>query len=87
MMKQIEQIVASLEDEGLTETQAQRVASILADSRPQRGYVWAVVFLGAATYVLALGAILLRAAPDALWTAVGAGMGGLTGIFMGRYDV
>jgi ferric-dicitrate binding protein FerR (iron transport regulator) len=85
-MTRIEKIVASLADEGLSEAQLERVASILSANSPRRAYVWAVVFLGAATYVLSLGAILLRAAPDALWTAVGAGLGGLTGIFMGQHD-
>jgi hypothetical protein len=85
-MNRIEKVIASLADEGLSEAQLERVASILSANSPRRAYVWAVVFLGAATYVLSLGAILLRAAPDALWTAVGAGLGGLTGIFMGQHD-
>jgi len=85
-MNTIESIMTSLQEDGLTDAQVQRIASRL-QSRPRRRiYIWAVVFLGAATYVLALGAVLLRATPDALWTAVGAGLGGLTGIFMGRGD-
>jgi len=83
-MNTIENIAASLQEDGLTEAQVQRITSRLQPRPRQRVYIWAVVFLGAATYVLALGAILLRATPDALWTAVGAGLGGLTGIFMGR---
>lgn len=85
-MTYIDEIVDRLENDGFTETQVHRVTSILRSSHRPRTYVWAVVFLGAATYVLALGAILLRATPDALWTAVGAGLGGLTGIFMGQHD-
>ena len=83
-MRELETIVASLQDDGFTETQVRRVTHIIEAHPRPRVYIWAVVFLGAATYVLALGAILLRATPDALWTAVGAGLGGLTGIFMGR---
>lgn len=83
-MYKTEEIVSALQNDGFTEAQVQRVASILQAAPRPRVYVWAVVFLGAATYVLALGAILLRATPDALWTAVGAGLGGLAGIFMGR---
>lgn len=83
-MYDIKKILASLQSDGFSQSQVQRVASLLEASPRPRVYIWAVVFLGAATYVLALGAILLRATPDALWTAVGAGLGGLTGIFMGR---
>lgn len=83
-MYQTEEVLASLEDEGLTEAQIERIAHILRATPRPRVYIWAVIFLGAATYVLALGAIVLRATPDAMWTAVGAGLGGLTGIFMGR---
>lgn len=85
-MTRIDKVIASLEADGFNEAQLQRVTALLKTSLPTRAYVWAVVFLGAATYVLALGAILLRATPDALWTAVGAGLGGLTGIFMGKND-
>lgn len=83
-MMRIDEVTALLQNDGFTEAQAERVASILRASPRPRVYLWAVVFLGAATYVLALGAIVLRATPDALWTAVGAGLGGLTGIFMGH---
>lgn len=83
-MIDIDKIVAALRNDGFSETQAEWVASMLQAQPRPRVYIWAVVFLGAATYVLALGAIVLRATPDALWTAVGAGLGGLTGIFMGH---
>jgi len=47
-----------------------------------------VIFLGFATLIVAVGGILLAAinkeAPDALWTALGAGIGGLAGIFTGK---
>jgi hypothetical protein len=83
-MMEIDKILAALRNDGFTEAQTEQVASMLQARPRPRVYIWAVVFLGAATYVLALGAILLRATPDALWTAVGAGLGGLTGIFMGQ---
>jgi hypothetical protein len=83
-MMHTEEIMVSLQNDGFTEAQVQRVAALLRATPRPKVYLWAVVFLGAATYVLALGAILLRATPDALWTAVGAGLGGLTGIFMGK---
>jgi len=51
-------------------------------------YNKAVIFLGFATLIVALGGILLAALdktpPDALWTALGAGIGGLAGIFTGK---
>jgi hypothetical protein len=84
-MNEIDKIVAALKADGFSETDVDRVTSMLQTAPRPRMYIWAVVFLGAATYVLALGAILLRATPDALWTAVGAGLGGLTGIFMGHH--
>ena len=55
---------------------------------PEPTYNKAVIFLGAATLIVALGGILLAAidkeVPDALWTALGAGIGGLAVIFTGK---
>lgn len=55
---------------------------------PPGTYNRAVIFLGWATVILTLGSILLagleKEVPEALWGALGAGIGGLAGIFMGR---
>jgi hypothetical protein len=49
----------------------------------------AVIFLGLATLVLAVGSMALvlndKTVPEALWSALGAGIGGLAGIFMGQH--
>ena len=48
----------------------------------------AVMFLGLATLALVVGGILLAAmgkdVPEPLWSVLGAGIGGLAGVFMGR---
>lgn len=62
--------------------------STISANLPPETYKKAVIFLGWATVALALGSMLLaglaKEVPEALWGALGAGIGGLAGIFMGR---
>ena len=47
-----------------------------------------MLFLGIATLVLTLGCVLLaivgKTIPEALWTVLGACIGGLAGVYMGK---
>lgn len=83
-----EKLDKSLESEGIKDPQTKEKVISAIKSVPARTYNKAIIFLGFATLIVALGGILLAAldknVPDALWTALGAGIGGLAGIFTGR---
>lgn len=80
-------ITKDLEEKGVDSGTISKVKSTLENMRPET-IDKAVLFLGWATVVLALGSIVLagfgKTVPEALWGALGAGIGGLAGIFMGR---
>ncbi len=82
-----DKITAVLREAGLDEGGISKVKSALKEL-PPKAYNNAVFFLGCATLVITLGGIFLiafdKSVPDALWTALGAGFGGLAGIFMGK---
>jgi hypothetical protein len=85
----IDQTIKTLEGYGVTDPDIeQKVRSAIAANLPSKTYNMAVVFLGLVTLVLALGSIGLaglgRSVPEALWGALGAGIGGLAGIFMAK---
>lgn len=84
----IELVARTLADEGFDEAQTQKVKAAIAASLPEKTYNMAVVYLGVATVALVLGSILLgglgKEVPEALWGALGAGIGGLAGVFMGN---
>lgn len=79
---------ANLEIQGFNDPQTREKILNTIKTVPENTYDKAVIFLGAATLVVAVGGILLAAigktVPDALWTALGAGIGGLAGIFTGK---
>jgi hypothetical protein len=83
-----EKVEEILQKEGFDAEQSRKIGSAIRSILPGPVYNKAVVFLGWATVVLALGSILLagveREVPEALWGALGAGIGGLAGIFMGK---
>jgi len=63
---------------------ANRVDTAVKDSLSQGTYDKAVLFLGWVTVLLTVGTLALAyldKAPEALWGALGAGIGGLAGIF------
>jgi len=87
-MKRLEKnIEGVLLASGMGEEEAKKVAEQIASVIPPKVYLYAVMFLGAATMILAIGSIVLASCngvPEALWAALGAGLGGLAGIFSGN---
>jgi len=79
---------ANLEVQGFNDPQTREKIINTIKTVPEKTYDKAVIFLGFATLIVALGGILLasldKTVPDALWTALGAGIGGLAGIFTGK---
>lgn len=84
----LEKLKANLEVQGFNDPQTREKIINAVKTVPEKTYDKAVIFLGFATLIVALGGILLAAigktVPDALWTALGAGIGGLAGIFTGK---
>ena len=82
------QLDKSLDVEGIQDPQVKEKIVSAIKSLPEKTYDKAVIFLGYVTLLVAVGGILLAAlnktVPDALWTALGAGIGGLAGIFTGK---
>lgn len=86
---QAERLAKALVTQGLIDPAKESEAqSTISGNLPPETYNKAVIFLGWATVVLTLGSILLagldKEVPEALWGALGAGIGGLAGIFMGK---
>ena len=85
MTTRIEKMDAALKNEGLSDKEIVAVHELLEKMFPTGVYKAAVIFLGWVTVLLAVGAIALIAytgqSPEALWVALGAGIGGLAGIF------
>lgn len=83
-----EKLNKNLEMQGFSDPQTKEKIINAIKAVPGKTYDKAVIFLGLATIIIALGGILLavldKAVPDALWAALGAGIGGLAGIFTGR---
>jgi hypothetical protein len=85
-----ERVVQDLVAKGIVDQKNRRDAQrILEEVLPKKVYKYAVLFLGVATLILAMGGVGLaglqvKVIPDALWTALGAGIGGLAGIFTGE---
>ena len=88
LMKRLEKnIEGILLASGIPENQTKEIMERISSTIPPRVYMYAVSFLGAVTVILAIGSIVLASldgAPEALWTALGAGLGGLAGIFSGN---
>lgn len=86
-MKLIDKVSAELEAAAFTKSQIAAVERAIANNVPPKTYVVAAYFLGAITAALVLGALVLAGidrSTDAIWVAVGAGIGGLAGIFAPR---
>jgi hypothetical protein len=87
-MINIEKVGEDLHAQGIAADTIQKVKSTIIANIPPQTLDKAVLFLGLATIVLAGGSIILaglgKSVPEALWSALGAGIGGLAGIFMGK---
>ncbi|NLN31241.1 MAG: hypothetical protein GX158_08450 [Bacteroidales bacterium] len=83
-----EKLDANLEIQGFSDSQTREKIMNAIRAVPEKTYDKAVVFLGIATLIVALGGIILaamgKAVPNALWTALGEGVGGLSGSFTGK---
>lgn len=84
----VKEIREALVAEGLPQEKVDAaLVRFLQDIKPETIHL-AVVFLGLATLILTAGSVYLAACgktvPEALWTALGAGIGGLAGIYMGK---
>jgi len=81
-------VTKTLMDEGFTPEQVDKVEKTIKANLPPETYNNAVIFLGWATLVLVVGSMILvglnKPLPEPLWGAVGAGIGGLAGIFTGK---
>ncbi len=90
MSKQQDAVLRDLDAAGATTEVIETARASLGKNFPEKVYSLAVVYLGIATILLVLGAVVLlwlgKEAPDGLWVAVGAGIGALAGIFTGRRD-
>ncbi len=84
----IQTVRSALKEAGVPEAQIEPASQAVVAHLPSKTYNTAILFLGAVTLLLALGAIGLPAfnkvVADALWGALGAGIGGLAGIFMAK---
>lgn len=79
-------IMKDLQEKNVDIATIEKVKNTLENMKPET-IDKAVLFLGWATLILALGSIMLAVldkVPDALWGALGAGIGGLAGIFMSK---
>ena len=85
MQTRIEKLDTELRAVGLSDKELVAVHEWVEKTFPPRVYRTAVRFLGWVTVLLAAGAVALLAfdyaSPEALWALVGAGIGGLAGIF------
>jgi len=85
----LKEFVEELEEEGFDEEQVKVAKSVARNNLGQKTYNTAVHYLGLATILLGIGALYVAyhqpdGVSEALWGIIGAGVGGLSGIFMGR---
>jgi hypothetical protein len=88
---ELDRIPRSLREAGFADAQIQQAQNAVeAAVVPEKTYTTAVLFLGIVTLVLGIGTILLaalnRTLPEGLWVVLGAGIGGLAGIFKASKD-
>ena len=88
MSRLMHAVLEDLKDARVDHAVVDQVRESLERNIPDRVYTASVWLLGIATISLTVGAIVLlalgRQTPDALWAALGAGLGGLAGVFAGK---
>lgn len=88
MSKRKEAVIDDLRAAGANASGIEAARKSLDKHFTEKTYLLAVKYLGVATIILIVGAVasLLLKIPtsEALWTAVGAGLGGLAGIFTAK---
>ncbi len=84
----VEKVAQDLAAKGVDQATVAEVKRTIIENMKPETIDKAVLFLGWATVALAVGSIILaglnKTVPEALWSALGAGIGGLAGIFMGK---
>jgi hypothetical protein len=85
-----EAVKADLRAAGAPQQVIDKAGESIEKNFPRKTYELAVWFLGIATLILILGAVgamlLGKATSEALWVAIGTGIGALAGIFTGKSD-
>jgi len=85
---QLGKVCEALRQKGFNDKQTEEVKQAIQANLPPETYNKAMLFLGWVTVVLAVGSIIFiglgREVPEALWAVLGAGIGGLAGIFVGK---
>jgi len=85
---QLGKVCEALRQKGFDDKQTEEVKQAIQANLPPETYNKAMLFLGWVTVVLAVGSIIFiglgREVPEALWAVLGAGIGGLAGIFVGK---
>lgn len=85
---QIEKIEKELKEEGLDDAQSKQAISIMKANLPVKTLTAAIHYLGWATLLLVVGCIVLpyydKTPPEAIWGALGAGIGAMAGIFVDK---
>lgn len=83
-IKKVEKVINDL---GLPNDKTEETVEKLRTIIPPETYKTAIHYLGLTTIILVLGVIAIvifeGTLPEAVWGVIGAGMGGLVGIFMG----
>lgn len=85
---QIGKVCEALRQKGFNDKQTEEIKEAIQANLPPEAYNKAVLFIGWVTVLLAAGSIVFvslgREVPEALWAVLGAGIGGLAGIFVGK---
>lgn len=87
VMKLISKVTKVLQNHNFGDDQIAIVAKAISDNFPPRVYFIAVWFIGVITLSMALGAVALLfkgISDEAVWVAIGVGLGALAGIFAGK---
>jgi hypothetical protein len=86
-LKQVDKIEKALLNEGFDQTVVDKIKNAIIPNLEPKTYNIAIIFLGVVTFTLAFGSIILAlekvTLPEPLWGALGAGIGGLAGLFTG----
>jgi hypothetical protein len=88
IVKLKEAVRGDLAAAGVPQDAIEKAVASIERNFPTKTYLLAVWFLGIVTMILVVGGVasglLGKTVPDALWAALGAGIGALAGIFTGK---